>query len=61
MDTKLLAELLFPNVTKTPEDMEALFPARELPEGAVKRFERYSPDFYLYLSDHSPIIADIEL
>ena len=34
---------------------------RDLPEGAVKRFERYSPDFYLYLSDHSPIIADIEL
>ena len=34
---------------------------RDLPEGAVKRFDRYSPDFYLYLSDHSPIIADIEL
>ena len=34
---------------------------KNLPEGAVKRFERYSPDFYLYLSDHSPIIADIEL
>ena len=34
---------------------------RNIPKGAVKRFERYSPDFYLYLSDHSPIIADVEL
>ena len=34
---------------------------RDLPDGAVKRFERYSPDCYLYLSDHSPIITDVEL
>lgn len=34
---------------------------KDISEGAVKRFERYSPDFYLYLSDHSAIIADIEL
>lgn len=34
-----LSELLFPGVTETPEDMEARFPARELPEGAkVTRF-----------------------
>ena len=39
MDHKLLANLLFPNVTKTPEDMEAEFPPRALPEGAkVTRF-----------------------
>ena len=34
---------------------------RDMPEGAVRTFDRYSPDFYLYLSDHSPIIADIEI
>lgn len=34
---------------------------RDMPEGAVRRFDRYSPDFYLYLSDHSPIIVDIEI
>ncbi len=39
MDNKRLAELLFPNVCKTPADMESEFPARELPEGAkVTRF-----------------------
>lgn len=39
MDYQYLADLLFPNVTKTPEDMEAQFPPRNLPEGAkVTRF-----------------------
>jgi len=39
MDYQLLANLLFPNVTETPEDMEAKFPPRQLPEGAkVTRF-----------------------
>ncbi len=39
MDFSLLAELLFPNITKTPADIEAEFPARVLPEGAkVTRF-----------------------
>ncbi len=39
MDYSLLAELLFPNVKDTPEDIEARFPARALPEGAkVTRF-----------------------
>ena len=34
-----LSELLFPSVKETPEDMEARFPARTLPEGAkVTRF-----------------------
>ena len=39
MDYQLLAQKLFPNVTKTPADMEIEFPARQLPEGAkVTRF-----------------------
>lgn len=39
MDYELLAELLFPNVTKTPEEIEAMYPSRNLPEGAkVTRF-----------------------
>lgn len=29
-------------------------------EGAVKRFERYSPEYYLPISDHSPAYIDIE-
>lgn len=39
MNYELLAELLFPNVTETPEDMEKKYPPRNLPEGAkVTRF-----------------------
>ena len=39
MDYQLLADLLFPSVTETPDDMEAKFPPRNLPEGAkVTRF-----------------------
>ncbi len=39
MDYQKLADLLFPSVTKTPEEIEAQFPPRQLPEGAkVTRF-----------------------
>lgn len=34
---------------------------KDVKEGAVKRFERYCPDYYLYLSDHAPAVADIEI
>ena len=34
---------------------------RGVPEGAVKRFERFSPEYYLPLSDHSPAFIDLEL
>ena len=30
-------------------------------EGAVKRFERYSPEYYFPISDHSPAYIDIEM
>ena len=39
MDYNKLSQLLFPSISKTPEDIEALYPKRELPEGAaVTRF-----------------------
>jgi glutamyl-tRNA synthetase len=41
MDNNYLAELLFPNIKETPEDMEKRFPRRELPEGAV--VSRFAP------------------
>ena len=31
------------------------------PEGTVKRFERYTPEYYLTLSDHAPVYVDVEL
>ncbi|MBE5867846.1 MAG: hypothetical protein E7293_02660 [Lachnospiraceae bacterium] len=33
---------------------------RDMPEGSVKRFERYTPDYYLVLSDHAPVYVDVE-
>ena len=31
------------------------------PEGFVRRFERYTPDYYMPLSDHFPAWADVEI
>ena len=46
-DFKDLAELLFPNITKSPDYYEALYPQRDLPEGA--RVSRFSPSPTGYL------------
>ena len=54
-DTKQLAELLFPNVTLTPEDIEARFPPRSLPEGAkVTRFAP-SPTGFVHFGGLFPV------
>ena len=34
---------------------------RDLPQGAVRRFDRYTPDYYLALSDHAPVFVDVEV
>ncbi len=34
---------------------------KNAPEKSVKRFERYSPDYYFPISDHSPVFIDIEI
>lgn len=41
MSNKELADLMFPNVTKTIEDYEKMYPERDLPEGAV--VSRFAP------------------
>ena len=51
MDYKALAELLFPNVTETPDEVEARFPARELPEGAVVSRMAPSPTGFVHLGN----------
>ena len=51
MDYKALAELLFPNVTQTPEDMEAAFPPRQLKEGAVVSRMAPSPTGFVHLGN----------
>ena len=51
MDTKILADLLFPNVTKTPADLEAEFPPRNLPEGAIVSRMAPSPTGFVHLGN----------
>lgn len=51
MDYLALAQLLFPDVTATPEDMEARFPARGLPEGAVVSRMAPSPTGFVHLGN----------
>ena len=41
MTHKDLADLIFPNITKTIEDYEKMYPERNLPEGA--KVTRYAP------------------
>ena len=51
MDYQALAELLFPDVTETPEDLEARFPQRQLPEGAVVSRMAPSPTGFVHLGN----------
>ena len=55
MDFNYLADLLFPNVKETPEEIEARFPARQLPEGAkVTRFAP-SPTGFVHFGGLFPV------
>ena len=51
MDYQALAELLFPNVTDTPEMLEERFPLRDLPEGAVVTRMAPSPTGFVHLGN----------
>lgn len=61
MDFNALAELLFPDVTKTPEYYEALYPERALPEGAkVTRFAP-SPTGFVHFGGLYPVLVSERL
>ena len=51
MDYQALADLLFPDVTATPEELEARFPQRDLPEGAVVTRMAPSPTGFVHLGN----------
>ena len=51
MDYQALADLLFPNVTETPEEVQARFPKRQLPEGAVVTRMAPSPTGFVHLGN----------
>lgn len=51
MNYEKLAELLFPHIDKTPEDYEKLYPARDLPEGAMVTRLGPSPTGFIHLGN----------
>ncbi|MBE6923628.1 MAG: glutamate--tRNA ligase [Ruminococcaceae bacterium] len=51
MDYQALADLLFPNVTETPDSLEEKFPLRQLPEGAVVTRMAPSPTGFVHLGN----------
>lgn len=46
-----LAELLFPNIDKTPEEIEAMFPQRDLKEGAMVTRFGPSPTGFMHIGN----------
>lgn len=61
MDNQKLAELLFPNITSTPEDIEARYPRRELSEGAKVTRIAPSPTGFMHLGNLYGALVDERL
>ncbi len=61
MDYNRLAELLFPEVTETPEEVEARYPERDLPEGAKVTRMGPSPTGFMHLGNLYGALVDERL
>lgn len=61
MDYNKLANLLFPHITKTPQEYETLFPARDLPQGAKVTRLGPSPTGFIHLGNLYGAFADERL
>jgi len=61
MNYQELADYLFPNITKTPEDYEKEFPSRNLPEGTKVTRLAPSPTGFIHLGNLFGAMADERL
>ena len=61
MDWKYLAEKLFPHIVETPEQVEARYPKRELPEGAKVTRMGPSPTGFMHLGNLYGALVDERL
>lgn len=59
--TEKMAELLFPQITGTPADIEARYPARQLPEGAKVTRLAPSPTGYIHIGSVYQAMIDERL
>ncbi len=58
MDYKRLADLLFPEINKTPADYELIYPPRRLPEGAKVTRLGPSPTGFIHLGNLYGALVD---
>ena len=58
MTTKDLADLIFPNITKTVADYEKEYPERELPEGAKVTRYAPSPTGFMHIGNFYSVVVD---
>ena len=61
MDYPKLAELLFPDITTTPEELETRYPKRDLPEGAMVTRMGPSPTGFIHLGNLYGALTDERL
>ena len=61
MDTVKLSELLFPHIQKLPADVEAEFPARNLPDGAKVTRLAPSPTGFMHFGTLFPALVNERL
>lgn len=61
MDRKKLANLLFPHIKDTPDDLEARYPKRNLPDGAMVTRLGPSPTGFIHLGNLYSALADERL
>ena len=58
MTTKELADLIFPNITKTVADYEKEYPERDLPEGAKVTRYAPSPTGFMHIGNFYSVVVD---
>ncbi|MBR4091005.1 MAG: glutamate--tRNA ligase, partial [Mogibacterium sp.] len=51
MNSKELSELIYPSLAHTPDDYEAMYPQRDLPEGAMVTRLGPSPTGFIHLGN----------
>lgn len=61
MNYETIAELLYPNITQTPADVEASFPVRNLPEGAKVTRLAPSPTGFMHFGTLFPALVNERL